>query len=186
MEHFLHIFNELLYWDFRKSHLKQIQKTTFCVYVLNNHACVTEHLLHTSKIGGWGWKTERSGDPHRESKPSAHAPAPHARHDRSMARSGLVARMIFEEKFPVVARRVQRPIGPTSFSVTHMKRFLKWSWGRGHFKSRTNSFEACIVSSDRDHGIQRCDPRCNNKVSVNRWLISARNYKVSVTHRWIF
>ena len=24
------------------------------------------------RIGGWGWKTERSGDPHRESKPSAH------------------------------------------------------------------------------------------------------------------
>ena len=27
---------------------------------------------NTSRIGGWGWKTERSGDPHRESKPSAH------------------------------------------------------------------------------------------------------------------
>ena len=23
------------------------------------------------QIGGWGWKTERSGDPHRESKPNA-------------------------------------------------------------------------------------------------------------------
>ena len=57
-----------------------------------------------------GVKTERSGDPHRESKPSAHAPAPHARHDRSMARSCLVARMIFEEKCYVVGRRVQRPI----------------------------------------------------------------------------
>ena len=41
-------------------------------------------------------KTERSGDPHRESKPSAHAPAPHARHDRSMARNRSVARPILE------------------------------------------------------------------------------------------
>ena len=38
-------------------------------------------------IGGWGWKTERSADPRRESKPSAHAHATHARHDRSMARN---------------------------------------------------------------------------------------------------
>ena len=29
--------------------------------------------------------------PYRESKPSAHAPAPHARHDRSMARDSVVA-----------------------------------------------------------------------------------------------
>ena len=132
-------------------------------------------------IGGWGWKTERSGDPHRESKPSAHAPAPHARHDRSMARSCLVARMIFEEKFHVVGRRVQRPICFASFSTTLMKRFVTKSWGEGTFKSRPNSFEACIVSSDRGHGIQRCDPRYNNKVSVNRWLILARNCKVSDT-----
>ena len=119
--------------------------------------------------------------PHRESKPSAHAPAPHARHDRSMARSCLVARMIFEEKFIVPRPRVQRPICPTSFSVTFMKRFLTKSWSHGTFKSRPNSFEACIVSSDRGHGIQRCDPRYNNKVSVKRWFILARNCKVSVT-----
>ena len=31
------------------------------------------------------------------------APAPHARHDRSMARSSLVSRPIFEEKFIVLA-----------------------------------------------------------------------------------
>ena len=119
--------------------------------------------------------------PHRESKPSAHAPAPHARHDRSMARSCLVARMIFEEKSSLAGRRVQRPSGFASFSTTLMKRFLTKSWGEGTFKSRPNSFEACIVSSDRGHGIQRCDPRYNNKVSVNRWLILARNCKVSVT-----
>ena len=98
-----------------------------------------------------------------------------------MARSSLVSRMIFEEKCSVVARRVQRPICCTSFLVTLMKRFLNKSWGEGHFKSRPNSFEACIVSSDRGHGIQRCDPRYNNKVSVNRWFILARNCKVSVT-----
>ena len=51
-------------------------------------------------------------DPHRESKPSAHAPAPHARHDRSMARSSFVARMIFEEMCYVAARRVQHPSDP--------------------------------------------------------------------------
>ena len=34
--------------------------------------------------------------PNRESKPSAHAPAPHARHDRSMARNRLVAKPILE------------------------------------------------------------------------------------------
>ena len=39
------------------------------------------------EIGGWGWVTEHSADPHRESKPSAHAHATHARHDRSMARN---------------------------------------------------------------------------------------------------
>ena len=37
-----------------------------------------------------------AGVPNRESKPSAHAPAPHARHDRSMARSRSVGRPIFE------------------------------------------------------------------------------------------
>ena len=30
-----------------------------------------------------------AGVPNRESKPSAHAPAPHARHDRSMARDSI-------------------------------------------------------------------------------------------------
>ena len=98
-----------------------------------------------------------------------------------MARSCLVARMIFEEKSSVLCQRVQRPIGPTSFSVTLMNCFLTRSWSEGSFKSRPNSFEACIVSSDRGHGIQRCDPRCNNKVSVTRWLILAWNCKVSVT-----
>ena len=39
--------------------------------------------------------------PSRESKPSAHAPAPHARHDRSMARSRSVGRPIFEKCFPL-------------------------------------------------------------------------------------
>ena len=39
--------------------------------------------------------------------------------------------------------------------------------------------KACIVSSDRGHGIQRCDPRYNNKVSVNRWFILAWNRMVS-------
>ena len=41
----------------------------------------------TSEVGG----KNRSGadQPHRESNPSAHAPAPHARHDRSMARSSF-------------------------------------------------------------------------------------------------
>ena len=97
-----------------------------------------------------------------------------------MARSCLVARMIFEEKY-VLAPRVQRPRYLTSFSVTLVKRFLTKSWEHGTFKSRPNSFEACIVSSDRGHGIQRCDPRYNNKVSVNRWLILARSCKVSVT-----
>ena len=55
----------------------------------------------------------RSGadDPHRESKPSAHAPAPHARHDRSMARSSLVARPILGEMSVLATPRVQRPIG---------------------------------------------------------------------------
>ena len=62
--------------------------------------------------------------PHRESKPSAHAPAPHARHDRSMARSCLVARMIFEEKYRLTPPRVQRPICFNHVSETLMKRFL--------------------------------------------------------------
>ena len=157
-----------------------LQNSSFPQDMPQNLELLSKDFQHL-KIGGWGWKTERSGDPHRESKPSAHAPAPHARHDRSMARSCLVARMIFEEKFPVPAARVQRPIVPTSFSVTLMKRFVTKSWAEGSLKSRPNSFEACIVSSDRDHGIQRCDPRYNNKVSVNRWLILARNCKVSDT-----
>ena len=89
----------------------------------------TQHFFRANiiVIGGWGCKKERSGCPHRESKPSAHAPAPHARHDRSMARSCLVARMIFEEKCSLLAARVQRPSGFTSFSVTLMKRFFKKS-----------------------------------------------------------
>ena len=61
-----------------------------------------------------------------------------------------------------------------------MNCFLTKSWGEGTFKSRPNSFEACIVSSDRGHGLQRCDPRCNNKVSVNRWFILVWNCMVSV------
>ena len=48
-------------------------------------------------IGGWGWKWSEAESPYRESKPSAHAPAPHARHDRSMARNRSVARPILEK-----------------------------------------------------------------------------------------
>ena len=78
--------------------------------------------------------------------------ARHARHDRSMARSSLVARMIFEEMSSVPAARVQRPICLTLFSATLMKRFLTKSCCHGTFKSRPNSFGACIVSSGRGHG----------------------------------
>ena len=52
-----------------------------------------------------------AGVPNRESKPSAHAPAPHARHDRSMARSISVARPIFRILCSSPSRRVQRPSG---------------------------------------------------------------------------
>ena len=55
---------------------------------------------------------KKDGVPNRESKPSAHAPAPHARHDRSMARSVSVARPILHNFLPgwaTAASNVQRP-----------------------------------------------------------------------------
>ena len=54
-------------------------------------------------IGGWGWKWSEAESPYRESKPSAHAPAPHARHDRSMARNRSVARPIWEKSLTLWA-----------------------------------------------------------------------------------
>ena len=44
-----------------------------------------QEFLSTLEVGGEN--RSEAEDPHRESKPSAHAPAPHARHDRSMARN---------------------------------------------------------------------------------------------------
>ena len=43
--------------------------------------------IYISEVGGE--HGSEAGVPNRESKPSAHAPAPHARHDRSMARSSF-------------------------------------------------------------------------------------------------
>ena len=39
----------------------------------------------------------------------------------------------------------------------------------------------CLGHAEHGSSRPRCDPRYNNKVSVNRWLILARNCKVSVT-----
>ena len=93
------------------------------------------------RLGG----ENRSGadDPHRESKPSAHAPAPHARCDRSMARSSLVATQILEEKFNVVGQRVQRPrgfISPTSIVFNSKGEDMESSRrGQGMLSSRNAS-----------------------------------------------
>ena len=56
------------------------------------------NLIHSNQIKSevGSENGSEAGVPNRESKPSAHAPAPHARHDRSMARSVLVARQILE------------------------------------------------------------------------------------------
>ena len=61
-----------------------LQKHFSVVNAYDLKACF---FVNVSEVGG----ENRSGaeDPHRESKPSAHAPAPHARHDRSMARDSL-------------------------------------------------------------------------------------------------
>ena len=74
------------------------------------------NLIHSNQIKSevGGENGSEAGVPNRESKPSAHAPAPHARHDRSMARSVLVARPIFEKSITLLGPpRVQRPIVPT-------------------------------------------------------------------------
>ena len=67
------------------------------------------HVMHVCMLEVGGENRSEAEDPHRESKPSAHAPAPHARHDRSMTRSSFVARVIFEEKSGGMVARVQRP-----------------------------------------------------------------------------
>ena len=67
-----------------------------------------------------------AGVPNLESKPSAHAPAPHARHDRSMARSISVASPIFEKMSsgPVThASNVQ--VASSHVSVAVMNCFVK-------------------------------------------------------------
>ena len=88
-------------------------KTRLTVYIvlrgLGPSGFASSKNWYWSEVGG----VNRSGadDAHRETKPSAHAPAPHARHDRSMARSSSVARVCFEDVSSVVCRRVQRPNG---------------------------------------------------------------------------
>ena len=59
-----------------------------------------------------GVKTERSGDPHRETKPSAHATTRTTRHDRSMGVIHFVSRANFNEMFPDVGHCVKRQKGP--------------------------------------------------------------------------
>ena len=71
-----------------------------------------------------GVKTERSGDPHRETKPSAHATTRTTRHDRSMGVIHFVSRANFNEMFPDVGHCVKRPKGHSSCLVTVMKRFM--------------------------------------------------------------
>ena len=51
--------------------------------------------LHIScRIGGWGWKRSGAETPTGNPSPASIAIAPHARHDRSMARNRSVARPI--------------------------------------------------------------------------------------------
>ena len=71
-------------------------------------------------IGGWGWKTERSGDPHRETKPSAHATTRTTRHDRSMGVIHFVSRANFNEMFPDVGHCVKRQKGHSVLLATLM------------------------------------------------------------------
>ena len=56
-------------------------------------------LTIASEVGGENGS--EAGVPNRESKPSAHASAPHARHDGSMARSVSVARQILDNFLPL-------------------------------------------------------------------------------------
>ena len=122
-----------------------------------------------SEVGG----ENRSGadDHNRESKPSAHPPAPHARHDRSMARSSLVARPIFREKSIVLARRVQRPLASSLVYVLfcYLKLSSKWDEGDDKACCLHEMLVITMLSARwrKDEGIQRCDPRYKNKGSVN-------------------
>ena len=63
------------------------------------------------------WGVNRNGADAPTGKTiTAHiAPAPHARHDRSMARSSFGLRDGFEEMSVGMARRVQRPSGRNQF-----------------------------------------------------------------------
>ena len=70
-------------------------------------------IYQASHVGGWGSKAEGSptGKSSSEFDVLAPAPAPHARHDRSMARSRLVARPILEKSMamcPTHASNVQQ------------------------------------------------------------------------------
>ena len=74
--------------------------TNICCYQLTKYYETTikyNHNCYYLEVGGENRR--EAEDPHRESKPSAHAPAPHARHDRSMVRSCSVARPISQKCF---------------------------------------------------------------------------------------
>ena len=74
------------------------------------HGCVQRPIV-IYYSGGWGGKTgaERRPPPGIQ----AHAPTPHARHDRSMARSVSVARPSFETSISL-----RYPPRPTPICVT--------------------------------------------------------------------
>ena len=104
-----------------------------------------------------GVKTERSGDPHRETKPSAHATTRTTRHDRSMGVIHFVSRANFNEMFPDVGHCVKRQKGHSSCLVTLMYCFSTKSWGRSVLNSRTNPKSTLSVQPNRGHGISTCD-----------------------------
>ena len=90
---------------------------------------IEEPLKLLSEVGGESRNEVEAPQPGIQAqrprpRHARHAPAPHARHDRSMARSCFVSRMIFEEMSPVSAPRVQRPIVPSLIFGALMKRFL--------------------------------------------------------------
>ena len=72
----------------------QVQRNINISHVLSLFRETFAFIYQASHVGGWGSKAEGSptGKLSSEFDVFAPAPAPHARHDRSMARNRLVAR----------------------------------------------------------------------------------------------
>ena len=93
----------------------------------------SQDAIRVTKIGGWGWKRSGAEIPTRNPSPAPIATAPHARHDRSMARSISVAmeKLGGFPSFPSLHEKRPESVACPERHFVHFSKELQWfSLGR--------------------------------------------------------